>query len=150
MYVAFKQGFGSGFIWYGSGSSILGWIPIRIQSGSRVFYDQNCEKIYSWKKLNFLNFLNFFYFSGSFLPSRIRIRIRIPTTDYEFGSGSTDEFGSNPDSNPCLEDWWRMVFSSAKVFAFILYLRKFPEVTTATVITKCQTIEKQIWGLFIF
>ncbi len=32
------QGCGSVFIWYGSGSSILGWIPIqiRIQSGSRV------------------------------------------------------------------------------------------------------------------
>jgi hypothetical protein len=32
---------------YGSGSSILGWIPIRIriQSGSRVFGDQKLKKI---------------------------------------------------------------------------------------------------------
>ncbi len=45
------QGFGSVFIWYGSGSgsSILGWIPIWIQSGSRVLMTENWEKNYSWK-----------------------------------------------------------------------------------------------------
>ncbi len=31
------QCFGSVFIWYGSESNILGWIPIRIQSGSRFW-----------------------------------------------------------------------------------------------------------------
>ena len=38
---------------YGSGSSILGWIPIRIQriqSGSRGFDGQKLKKNYSWKK----------------------------------------------------------------------------------------------------
>ncbi len=46
------QGFGSAFIWYGSGSRILGWI--RIQSGSRDLMTKNWKKIYSWKKLIFL------------------------------------------------------------------------------------------------
>jgi hypothetical protein len=42
-----KQGCGSAFISSGSGSSILGWIPIRIQG----FNDQNLKKKkYSWKK----------------------------------------------------------------------------------------------------
>ncbi len=103
--------YGYGFIWYGSGSSILGLIPIRIQSGSRGFDDQKLKKIYSWKKKKFVfvylslglhkgrpsykrslhlskeniqhfitwNFLIFFYFSGLFLSSWIRIRI--PNTD---------------------------------------------------------------------
>ncbi len=47
------QGCGSAFISSGSGSSILGWIPIRIQygSGSRAFMTKNWEnKNYSWKK----------------------------------------------------------------------------------------------------
>ncbi len=43
------QCFGSGLIDSGSGSSILGWIPIRIQA----FDDQNLEKMFSWKKLIF-------------------------------------------------------------------------------------------------
>jgi hypothetical protein len=44
-------GFGSVFIWYGSGSgpSILGWKLIWIQG----FDDQKLEKIYSWKKITF-------------------------------------------------------------------------------------------------
>jgi hypothetical protein len=41
------QGCGSAFISSGSGSSILGWIPIRITS----FNDQKLEKNYSWKKI---------------------------------------------------------------------------------------------------
>ncbi len=44
-----RQCFWSVFIWYGSGSSTLGWIPIRIQSGSRVLITKNL-KIYVWKK----------------------------------------------------------------------------------------------------
>jgi hypothetical protein len=36
--------FGSGFTESGSGSSILGWIPIRIQSGSGVFMTKNWKK----------------------------------------------------------------------------------------------------------
>jgi hypothetical protein len=52
------------FIWYGSGFSILGWIPIRIQSGSRGFDDQKLEKIYSWKiKLNFFGSKTTIYLS---------------------------------------------------------------------------------------
>ncbi len=41
-----NHGFGSVLIWYGSGSGILGWIPIRvrIQSGPG-FCDQKMEKI---------------------------------------------------------------------------------------------------------
>ncbi len=35
---------------YGSGSSILGWIPIRIQFGSRVLMTKNWKKIHSWKR----------------------------------------------------------------------------------------------------
>ncbi len=53
-----KQCFGSVFLLYGSGygSSILGWIPIRIliQSGSRVLMTRNWKK-YQLKKLYFLN-----------------------------------------------------------------------------------------------
>ncbi len=51
-----KQCLGSVFIWYGSGSSILGWIPIRIririQSGSRVLMPKKitAEKIFFWSK----------------------------------------------------------------------------------------------------
>ncbi len=41
------QGCGSAFIWSGSGSSILGWIPIRIQG----FDDQKLKKIYGGKKV---------------------------------------------------------------------------------------------------
>ncbi len=37
---------GFGFIWYVSGSSIFGWISIRIY----VFFDKKVYKIYSWKK----------------------------------------------------------------------------------------------------
>jgi hypothetical protein len=42
-----KQGFGSVFMCNGSGSSILGKMPIRIQiqSGSRVFMPKNKKKI---------------------------------------------------------------------------------------------------------
>ncbi len=52
-----NQGFGSAFIWYvpyGSGSSILGWIPIRIPDPDPIqiqgFNDQKFKKINSWKK----------------------------------------------------------------------------------------------------
>ena len=41
------QCFGSVFIWYGSGFSILGWIRIRIQD----FDVQKLEEIYSWKRI---------------------------------------------------------------------------------------------------
>ena len=42
------QGFGSAFIWSGSGSSIWGWRPIQIQG----FNDQKLKKKnYSWKKI---------------------------------------------------------------------------------------------------
>ncbi len=44
-----KQCFGSGFIESGSGSSILGWIPIRIQG----FDDQKLEKLQLKKNLTF-------------------------------------------------------------------------------------------------
>ncbi len=43
------QGCGSAFLSSGSGSSILGWIPIRIQG----FNDQKLKKNYSWKKITF-------------------------------------------------------------------------------------------------
>ncbi len=47
------QGCGSAFISSGSGSSILGWIPIqiRIQSGSRAFMTKNWKKLQLKKKL---------------------------------------------------------------------------------------------------
>ncbi len=44
-----EKGCGSAYSWYGFGSSILGWIPIRIQG----FDDQKLEKIYSCKKIKF-------------------------------------------------------------------------------------------------
>ncbi len=91
------QGFGSVFIWYGSGSSILGWIPrvgtdpIWIQG----FDDKKIVKFYSWKNTIFWgdtstiylfqglyrgrpsyiqhfktwNFLFFFFIFGPFLSS---------------------------------------------------------------------------------
>jgi hypothetical protein len=46
-----KQSFGSVFIWYGSGSSIIGWILILIQSRSRVLMTKN-ENNLQLKKLN--------------------------------------------------------------------------------------------------
>ncbi len=101
------QGCGSAFISSGSGSSMLGWIPIRIQG----FNDQKLKKKFGWKKNIFflwkttysticlslglhkerpsnkpsarkrghptLQNMNF-YFCGSFLPSWIRIRIPNP------------------------------------------------------------------------
>ncbi len=45
-FICLIQGCGSAFISSGSGSSILGWIPIRIQG----FNDQKLKKNYSWKK----------------------------------------------------------------------------------------------------
>ncbi len=54
-----KQGCGSVFIWYGSGSTILGWIPIRIriQSGSnpdpRFWWPEIEKKLQLKKKLFF-------------------------------------------------------------------------------------------------
>ncbi len=46
-----RQGCGSALISSGSGSSILGWTPIRIriQSGSRALMTKNLQKNYSWK-----------------------------------------------------------------------------------------------------
>jgi hypothetical protein len=43
--------FGSEFIESGSGSSILGWIPIRIRI--QDFDDQKLKKIYNWKKIRY-------------------------------------------------------------------------------------------------
>ncbi len=43
------RGCGSAFIWYGSGYSIFGWIPIRIQG----FNDEKLKKIHRWKKKKF-------------------------------------------------------------------------------------------------
>ncbi len=39
------QYLGSGFIESGSGPSILGWMPIQIQSGSRVLMTKNCKNL---------------------------------------------------------------------------------------------------------
>jgi hypothetical protein len=47
------QGCGSAFI--SSGSSILGWIPIRIQG----FNDQKMDKNYSWKNIKFFLIKNY-------------------------------------------------------------------------------------------
>jgi len=59
------QGFGSAFIWSGSGSSIWGWRPIQIQG----FNDQKLKKKkYSWKKFRI----------RIHWPDWIRIRIRNP------------------------------------------------------------------------
>ncbi len=95
------QGLGSVFIWYGSGSSILGWIPlrIRIQSGFRVFMTQIYKK-FTAKPIRYRSFQkgtystskheisHFFFFSFYFAlldpdpdpptwlnPDPIRIRI---------------------------------------------------------------------------
>ncbi len=100
-----------------SGSSILGWIPIRIRIRIQGFDDKKLKKIYSLNKkfdqklqftyaqagrlgeafspqkrnpaLQIMKFINFFHFCGSFLPSQIRIRIPDPLTWLiHFGSGS--------------------------------------------------------------
>ncbi len=82
----------SAFISSGSGSSILGWIPIRIQG----FNDQQLDKFTVEKKNKFTEvtkeansqkeniqhfktwiFQKKIYFCGSFMPSWIRIRIQL-------------------------------------------------------------------------
>ncbi len=85
------------FIWYRSGSSILGWIPIRIQGFEKKhIFLKSKTTIYlslghhkgpsSYKRSLQLskknikhfktwNFLNCLYFCDKFLPSSIRIRI---------------------------------------------------------------------------
>ncbi len=64
-FLSWLQGCGFALIWSGSGSSILGWIQIRIRihSGSRALMT---KKIYSWKR------------QKKFLPPWIRIRTPDP------------------------------------------------------------------------
>jgi hypothetical protein len=54
------QGFGSVFIWSGSGSSVWGWRPIRIriQSGSRALMTKNWKEISAEKKKNLIRIPN--------------------------------------------------------------------------------------------
>ncbi len=54
-YWTFNQGFGSAFIWSGSGASVWGWRPIRIriQSGSRALMTKNWKKITAEKEKYF-------------------------------------------------------------------------------------------------
>ncbi len=63
-----NQGCGSAFIssWSGSGSSILGWIPIRIHG----FHDQKLKKNYSWKKITFILDQTTIYLSQSLHKER--------------------------------------------------------------------------------
>ncbi len=65
---------GSVFIWYGSGSSILGWLPIRIQSQGfekkEVFSSQKRTSSTSEHEISKKNST----FLGHFLSSWIRIR----------------------------------------------------------------------------
>ena len=62
----FLSGFRIVFIWYGSGSRILGWIPIRIQG----VYDQKLKKFTAEKKLNFLGIKTTIYLSLSLNKER--------------------------------------------------------------------------------
>jgi hypothetical protein len=57
---SFFQGCGSAFISSWSGSSVLGWIPIRIQSGSGALMTKNLRKKLQLKIL--------FYFLDQKLP----------------------------------------------------------------------------------
>ncbi len=120
----FFQGFGSVFIWYGSGSSILGWIliRIRIQSGSRVLMTKT-EKNLQLKKITFFfQKLQFTYPYASIKDVQVNPALQNknvtifflllwvifalldpdPDPDAEYGSGSTDliESGSNPAPDP--------------------------------------------------
>ncbi len=58
-----SQGFGSVFIWYeyGSGFSILGWIPIRVTDPIRIqgFMTQNGKHLQPRKKINFFWIKNY-------------------------------------------------------------------------------------------
>ncbi len=93
-----KQGCGPVFVWYGSGFSILGWIPIQIQGfDDQIFLFWIKNTIYlslghhkgrpsllkpsalkrEHPTLQNMKFLKIFYFCGSFFPSWIRI----PNTD---------------------------------------------------------------------
>ncbi len=56
----FKQGCGSVFIWYGSGSSIFGWIPIRIQL---VWWPKIGKNVQLKKKLYFFGSKTTIYLS---------------------------------------------------------------------------------------
>ncbi len=73
------QGCGSAFISSGSGSSILGWIPIRIQSGSRALMTKNWKKITADKKFNFVGSKTIIYLYLGLLKER-------PGTEEAFSS----------------------------------------------------------------
>jgi hypothetical protein len=102
-YIHYNQGFGSVFIWFGSVSNILGWIPIRDPG----FLRPKIKKIYIRKKefssqkehpallnMKFLNFSPLFWVIFGLLDS-----------EYGSGFGSTGliESGSNPDPKPWLQ-----------------------------------------------
>ncbi len=131
------QGCGSAFISSGSGSSILGWIPIRIQSGFRALITKNLKKNYSWK--NFLIFfgskITIYLFLGLYKerPSyRRSLQISKEAIQHfktlnlkkKFyfcgsfcppGSGSTDPIESRsnpePDTDPDPQPWSRLAGS---------------------------------------
>ncbi len=75
------QGCGSVFIWYGSWSSILGWIPIRIwiQSGSRNLITKN------WKKFTYKN-KNKFFLSKTTIDLYRYLNLQKGQPNYSFSS----------------------------------------------------------------
>ncbi len=123
------QGCGSAFI--SSGSSILGWIPIRIriQSGSRALMTKNWrKKITAGKKIKFFGSKNTTYLSlglhkerpsywrshqtlvninflNLFLLLWVIFALRDPDPDSESGSTDPIESGSNPDPDPDPQPW---------------------------------------------
>jgi hypothetical protein len=110
------QGFGSVFTSYGSGSSILGWIPIRIQSRSRVNMTKKWEKFITEKKCFFFYqttiYLSLCLHKGrpsykrSLQLSKENIQhfktFALLNPDSEYGSGSRRKKHTNPDPQYCI------------------------------------------------
>ncbi len=84
--------------WFGSGSSIFGWIPVRI----RGFDDQKLKKITGEKTVIFCWSKFAIYLSLSLYKGHPGYRRSSPDPDSESGSVSTDliESRSNPDLDP--------------------------------------------------
>jgi hypothetical protein len=126
----YRQCFVSGFIEYGSWSSVLGWIPIRIQgfdnkkfdifflSKNAIYLSLGHHKYVQVTGTAFGTFktwkLTFFCFCGPFLPSWIRIRIH--WSDWirnQSGSGSkTLILGYSLDHSP-ISTWIILSFTEA-------------------------------------
>ncbi len=95
-FTGYYQGFGSVFIWHGSGSSILGWILIRIQHGSGSSPDPG----FLWQKF---------------------FALLVPDSEYGSGSNYLIESGSEtvdttvPVPGYLFDKWQHIFFNGNKI-----------------------------------